>query len=98
MTVWGPHWLKTFYRREPLVSMVATVGVVDAALGGFSAHWSLLAVGVSTVAGAIALYWWQRRRFIHPLQRSPIHVLPPSSSRTSLPPLRLTKNNSPGKR
>lgn len=99
MGIFWSRLFRTIYRREPVIGIVATVGVVDAAMGGFSGHWSLLAVGTGTVGLAIALYWRQsqRRRPLEVTNQRPVYVLPPSS-RTGLPTLSIPKKNAPGNR
>jgi hypothetical protein len=97
MDVLWSRLLKSVYYKQPVVGFVATVGVVDAAIGGLSEHWSLLTFGVATVGVAIALRWWQlqRQRPLESSRRAPVHVLPPQSSRPSLPPLNISKKNPP---
>lgn len=95
--VWS-RMLKSIYRREPITSFAVTIGVVDAAIGGLSQHWSLLTFGLGTAAVGVALRLWQMQRQV-PLEQpnhSPVHVLPPRSSRQSLPMLTASKKNPPG--
>lgn len=92
----GSRMLKSLYRREPLVSVVVTIGVVDVAIGGLSAHWSLLAVGLGTVGVALLLRWRLLQRQSEMLeQRAPVHILPPA--RPNLPTLTLSKKQPPGR-
>jgi protein-S-isoprenylcysteine O-methyltransferase Ste14 len=97
MDVLWSRLLKSVYHKEPIVGFVATVGVVDAAIGQLSGHWSLLSFGLGTVSVAIALRLWQlqRHRPVEPAKRASVHVLPPSSSRPSLPNLSISKKNPP---
>jgi hypothetical protein len=97
MDILWSRFLRSVYRREPIVGFVATVGVVDAAIGGLSEHWSLLTVGVGTVGAAIALRLWQlqRRSAVEQVSHNPVHILPPQSSRPSLPTLTASKKNPP---
>ncbi|WP_421657902.1 hypothetical protein [Leptothermofonsia sp. ETS-13] len=97
MNVLWSRFLRSIYRKEPIVGFVATVGVVDAAIGGLSGHWSLLAVGLGTVGTAIALRLWQvqRRSATEPVGDHPAHILPPQSSRPSLPTLTASKKSPP---
>lgn len=91
-----PRFLKSAYRREPLPSFLITIGVVDAVLGGFSAHWSLLTVGLGTVGIAIALRWWLlQKRSPEPFQPVAQHYLPYHSSRPEVPMLSMSKKNPP---
>jgi hypothetical protein len=95
-------WLriaKSVYRKEPILSFVATAGAVNVAIGGLSEHWSLLAVGTGTVGVAIALRCWQiysrrspgesgRQGFSSP------YVLPPAPDYAPLPTLTMPRKNS----
>jgi hypothetical protein len=95
MNLLWSRFFKSLYRKQPLVGFAVTVGVVDAAMGGFTEHWSLLAVGLGTVSFAIAFRWWQlqqRQKLIEPY-RAPVHILPPQSSQPSLPQLSATKKH-----
>ena len=91
-----PRFLKSAYRREPLPSLLITVGVVDAVIGGFDDRWSLLTFGLGTVGVAIALRWWllQQRR-PYPAQSVPQRYLPSRSSSPALPLLTASKKNPP---
>lgn len=97
MNVLWSRLLRSVYRKEPLVGFIATVGVVDAAIGGFSGHWSLLTVGLGTVGTAIALRVWQlhRQHAFESVSDNPVHILPPQSSQTSLPPLTAARKTPP---
>jgi hypothetical protein len=92
--------LKAMYRREPIISFVATAGAVNMAIGGLSEHWSLLSVGLGTVGVAIALRWWQVRnqRPVEPPSRPPTYALPPGSTSSSLPMLTVPKKKPPTNR
>jgi hypothetical protein len=96
--VWS-RMLRSIYRREPVVAFVVTVGAVDAAIGGLSEHYSLLAVGLGTVSVAIALRLWQqqRRQPLEQPSRPPVHLLPDRSSSRSLPMLSMSKKQPPGR-
>lgn len=97
MTLVWMRLLKSLYRREPVVSFLVTIGLVDAIIGGFNEHWSLLTVGLGTAGVAIAVRLWQlqRRHSTQTTQRPPVYILPPQSSRPSLP-LLSAKKNPPG--
>ncbi|QZZ21145.1 hypothetical protein J5X98_01155 [Leptothermofonsia sichuanensis E412] len=99
MDILWSRFLRALYRKEPIVGFVATVGVVDAAIGGLTEHWLLLTLGFGTVGGAIALRLWQlqRRQAIEQIHQNPVHLLPPQSSRPSLPTLTTGKKNPPGR-
>jgi hypothetical protein len=89
---------KSIYRREPILSFVATAGAVNIAIGGLSEHWMLMSMGLGSVGVAIALYWWQlkTRKPVAPLANRPsMYALPASSSRPTLPLLSIPKKNPP---
>jgi len=89
----------SIYRKEPILAFGITVGAVDAAIGGFSEHYALLAVGLITVGSAIGLRLWlqqQRRPLPQPPQRKATYLLADKSSNASLPLLTLPKKNPPG--
>ena len=88
----------SIYRKEPILAFGITVGAVDAAIGGFSEHYSLLMVGLLTVGAAIALRLWlqqQVRPRPQPPQRKPTYLLADKSSSASLPLLTMPKKNPP---
>lgn len=89
--------LKSTYRKEPVVSMIVTAGLVNVALGGFTEHWSLMSVGLSVVGIAIAVWVRQKQTQHRPIasrNRPPAYVLPPAKS-SSLPMLNISKKNPP---
>jgi hypothetical protein len=87
-----PRFLKSAYRKEPLISALMTVGVVDALIGGLDDSWSLFAFGLSMSGIALGFKLWrmQQRRS---LPEEPIvqHYLPSRSSSSALPMLTVTK-------
>lgn len=89
-----PRFLKLAYRKEPISSFILLAGAVDVVIGGVGEHWSLLTFGVTTVALAIALRWWQQRSQDEP-DPQPVKYLPPASSQTALPTLNTTKRRPP---
>jgi hypothetical protein len=90
--------LRSLYRREPLLSFVATAGAVDVAIGGFSTQWGLMSLGLGAVGMAIALRWWQHqtRKPTVLINRASVYALPSSDSRPTLPLLSIPKKNPPG--
>lgn len=89
--VWT-RFLRSAYRREPISSFILTIGGVNMAIGGVDREWTLMALGLSTVAAAVILRWWiNLRRPIQPVQESPIRYLPDRASRQSLPLLTAKK-------
>jgi hypothetical protein len=92
MNVVLPRFLKSAYRRDPIMSVLMTVGVVDALIGGLNDSWSLFAVGLGTAGISLAFKLWrvQQRQ---PLADQPIvqHYLPSQSSSPTLPILTVSK-------
>ncbi len=96
MNISWTRFLKSAYRREPITSVVITAGAVDALIGGLGERGSLLAFGLTSMAIAIALRWWQHQQFQQEIpERVPEHYLPPSSSRAALPMLMPSKKHPP---
>jgi len=88
-----PRILKSAYRREPVFSILLTIGTVDAALGGLEGRGSLLMFGIGTIALTIALRWWlvSRARSTPP-DPVPQFLLPPQPSQPQLPMLTMRKH------
>jgi hypothetical protein len=91
--VWH-RFLKPFYRKEPISSFVLTMGAVDVALGGLGSYSSLLLLGMGTMAGAIALRWWQIQRAERdtPQNSIPEYYLAPGATSGPLPRLNPSKH------
>ncbi|MBC1239529.1 hypothetical protein VF14_01295 [Nostoc linckia z18] len=91
-----PRFLKSTYRKEPLITILITMGLVDALIGGLDDSWSLFAFGLGTAGIALGLKLWriQQRR---PLPEEPIvqHYLPSRSSSPPLPMLSVSKKKPP---
>lgn len=88
-----PQFLKSFYRKNPIISVLITMGIMDALIGGLDDSWSLFAFGLGTTGVALGL------KLASKLSRSPRggersfqYYLPPTSSSSSLPIIRTTKN------
>ncbi len=83
-----PRFFKSVYRKEPIIGVLAIMGVVDAVIGGFDESWPLLVFGLGTVGLALMFKLWrmQQRR---PTPEEPVvqHYLP---SRSSSLPLSIT--------
>lgn len=93
------RFVRSTYRREPVVSFAITAGVVEAAIGGLNEHWSLLTFGLGTVGVAIALrFWQQHRQSVGFIERAPIYALPGSDVRPKLPELKPKHRPSSGRR
>jgi hypothetical protein len=91
-----PRFLKSAYRREPVVSVLMTMGMVDALIGGLDDSWSLFAFGLLTAGGTVAWRWWRFQQH-RPLPEEPIaqHYLPSHSSSSALPMLSISKKKPP---
>lgn len=102
MDSWTRSW-KAIYRREPVLSLVATAGAVNIAIGGLGAHWSLMTVGLGVVGGAIALglrrqhrQHQRREQGFAPTRRTAAYVLPPARN-AGLPLLSIPKKQPPSR-
>ncbi|WP_017315806.1 hypothetical protein [Mastigocladopsis repens] len=91
-----PRFLKSIYRKEPLISVLITMGVVDALIGGFDDSWSLFAFGLGTAGVTLAYKWWRTQQR-QPLPEEPVvqHYLPSRSSSSALPMLSVSKKKPP---
>ena len=88
-----PQFLKSFYRKDPIISVLITMGIMDALIGGLDNSWSLFAFGLGTTGVALGL------KLASKLSRSPReegrtfqYYLPPTSSSSSLPIIKPTKD------
>lgn len=88
-----PPFLKSFYRKDPIISVLITMGIMDALIGGLDDSWSLFAFGLGTTGVALGL------KLASKLSRSPReegrtfqYYLPPTSSSSSLPIIKPTKD------
>jgi hypothetical protein len=100
MNVALPRILKSTYRREPLISVVMTMGLVDALIGGLDDSWSLFIFGlvITGVSAGLKLWKIQQKRPVS--QDEPVlqqRYLPSqsSSSTSVLPMLSVTKKKPP---
>jgi hypothetical protein len=87
-----PRFLKSAYRRDPIISVLMTVGLVDALIGGLDDSWSLFAVGLGIAGISLAFKLWriQQRQ---PVVDEPVvqNYLPSQSSTPPLPILTVSK-------
>lgn len=95
MTIILPRFFRSAYRKEPLITVLITMGVVDALIGGLNDSWSLFAFGACAAGLTLSYKWWrvlQRR----PLPEEPViqHYLPSRSSNSALPILNTSKKPS----
>jgi hypothetical protein len=94
-------WTRSFksrYRRAPVLSFAATIGTVNIAMGGISAHWGLMSLGLGVVGTAIAVQQWQLRTRRKPTvvaNRAPVYALPSGAARPALPLLSIPKKKPP---
>lgn len=88
-----PRFLRSFYRKEPLISLLITIGIVDALIGGLDDSWSLFAFGLGTAGVSLIYRWWRMQQHRPIIPEEPIvqHYLPPRSSSPNLPMLSLSK-------
>ncbi|MBD2311935.1 hypothetical protein H6G20_09720 [Desertifilum sp. FACHB-1129] len=81
--------IKSAYRKEPIYSILFTIGAVDAAIGGTGERWGLLSFGVSLVVLTLMVRWWQaQNRQLEQPPLAPQRYLPPQSQ-PQIPPLSL---------
>jgi hypothetical protein len=87
-----PRFLKSAYRKEPIISALVTMGVVDALIGGLDDSWSLFAFGLGTTGIALAFKLWRMQQR-PPLPEEPVvqHYLPSQSSSPPLPIMTVSK-------
>jgi hypothetical protein len=96
-----PRLIKSAYRREPIVSILITMGIIDALIGGFDDSWSLFGLGLGTASLALLWRFWRFQQRPSPLpEEEPAIVqryLPSRSSASSsaLPMLSVSKKKPP---
>ncbi|MFM5889369.1 MAG: hypothetical protein ACKOQS_13945 [Dolichospermum sp.] len=91
-----PRFLKSAYRKEPIVSVLLTVGVIDALIGGLDDSWSLFTFGLATAGVAFAFKLWRvQQRPSLPEEFVVQHYLPPQSSTAPLPVLKISQKKPP---
>lgn len=87
-----PRFLKSFYRKEPIVSTLITIGVVDAIIGGLDDSWSLFTFGLGAAGVGIVLKLWQIQQTPLPPEEPVVQrYLPPQPSSSPLPVVTTTK-------
>jgi hypothetical protein len=87
-----PRFLKSAYRKEPIISVLVTMGIVDALIGGLDDSWSLFTFGLGTTGVAIALKLWRMQQQ-PPMPEETVvqHYLPPQPSSPPLPIITVSK-------
>lgn len=95
-----PRLIKSAYRREPIVSVLITMGIIDALIGGLDDSWSLFGLGLGTASLTLLWRLWrfgQERPL--PQEEPPVvqRYLPSRSSASSsaLPMLSVSKKKPP---
>ncbi len=96
MNVIFPRFVKSAYRREPIISILITMGIVDAVIGGFNDSWSLFVIGLGTAGVTLAYKLWRVQQR-PPLPEEPVvqHYLSDRSSSSALPMLTVSKKKPP---
>jgi hypothetical protein len=95
MNVIFPRFLKSAYRKEPISSFIVIVGATDLVMGGVGTQWTLFSLGLILILTA-GLIRWQKIQKVNNLinqeKTRARYILPPSSSRPSLPTLMSDKS------
>jgi hypothetical protein len=87
-----PRFLKSAYRKEPIISALITVGIMDALIGGLDDSWSLFTFGLGTAGIALVFKLWRmQQRPALPEEPVAQYYLPPQSSADALPVLKVSK-------
>jgi hypothetical protein len=90
-----PRFLKSAYRKEPIITTLLTIGVVDAIIGGFDDSWSLFVFGLGTAGFALIYKLWRMPDSdTFPEEQVVQRYLPPQSSNSALPIITVAKKNS----
>jgi hypothetical protein len=98
MNVALPRLLKSAYRKDTIVSVLITVGIIDAFIGGFDDSWSLFAFGLGTAGLTLAWRFWkiQQNRPLPKDEKATAQLyLPSRSSSSALPMLSIQKKQPP---
>ncbi|AFZ03106.1 hypothetical protein [Calothrix sp. PCC 6303] len=95
-----PRILKSAYRRDPIISVVMTMGLVDALIGGLDDSWSLFIFGLIITGASLGVKLWKVQQNRQIPQDEPVlqqRYLPSksSSSASALPMLSVTKKRPP---
>ncbi|TAE58378.1 MAG: hypothetical protein EAZ76_13305 [Nostocales cyanobacterium] len=87
-----PRILKSAYRKEPIITTLITIGIVDALIGGFDDSWTLFTFGLGTAGIALLLKLWRMQQQ-PPMPEETVvqHYLPPQPSSAPLPIIPVSK-------
>lgn len=89
------YWLKSLYRKEPLLAIALTVGAMDILIGTVDGSSALAIFGLAAAGGASALALWKSQYPRPNLPTSPPTLsLPEQSSRPQVP-IQLQRRNPP---
>lgn len=93
-----PRIVKSAYRKDPLIAVLITMGIVDALIGGLDDSWALFIFGLGTTGTALIIRWLRIKQS-PTLQEQEESVkqlyLPPHSSNSTLPMLSISKKKPP---
>ncbi|MGD1906762.1 MAG: hypothetical protein ACFB0C_12305 [Leptolyngbyaceae cyanobacterium] len=81
----APRFIQRSFRKEPVISMVVTVGLVNALLGSLQGQALLAVLGVLVVGGSLSWRTWHRYRRPAPMAERSMRYLPDQSSRPQMP-------------
>ncbi|MGF1675328.1 MAG: hypothetical protein ACFCUV_16835 [Rivularia sp. (in: cyanobacteria)] len=94
-----PRMIKSAYRKEPLITILITMGIVDALIGGLDDSWALFVFGLGTAGIALVIRWWkiEQRVALQENNQEPVKqlYLPEGSSKSALPMLSISKKKPP---
>ncbi|NJN20172.1 MAG: hypothetical protein HC812_01895 [Leptolyngbya sp. RL_3_1] len=92
-----PRLIQRRFRKEPIISMVMTVGLMNALLGSLQGQALLAVLGVLVVGGTLSWRTWYRYRRRAPMSDRPsMRYLPDRTSRPQMPVMGLSaKRQSP---
>ncbi|MEO1763239.1 MAG: hypothetical protein AAFR83_14960 [Cyanobacteria bacterium J06629_18] len=92
-----PRIVKSAYRKEPVITVLITMGIVDALIGGFDDSWALFLFGLGTAGTALIIRWLRVQQDTSLPVEEPVQqlYLPDHSSKSSLPMLSISKKKPP---
>ncbi len=94
-----PRIVKSAYRKEPIITILITMGIVDALIGGFDDSWALFLFGLGTAGTALIIRWLRVQQDPSVPVEEPVKQLylpdHSSKSKSSLPMLSISKKKPP---